>query len=459
MTLSPISCVASRCVALALAAVASLASGPARAQVGLFDPEWRAGGRTLIPATAPDAVATQIARVGERWMLMGRCTTGGIAVGCVVRLLSNGDLDVDYGTAATGHVVRQQTLGLVGGGNASGLIHADGRVSFVVDHPTLGIQVARLGADGRTLVDPPRTFQFAPSIEGTASGVVSVLKAPDDGLYVVGYGLNAQGHARVAVAKLRADLSLDDAFGVEGRRLVDFEPLQLFDDAIRAAVLGPDGRIVVAYRTQAPTNAPLVLLRLDSDGDPDLTFGVLARTSLPGTVAYDIAGLAMDDAGRIVYAGSGNGNFFVGRLLGDGSEDPGFGAGLGRRIIDFASATGIPNGVDFAYRVLVQPDAKLVICGSAQRVVFPERSYLALARLTPDGALDPSFAGDGLTWGTFASEVFTNNDDAVRAMLLDDAGNLMVAGVAIDTSNRYQFGVARIRSGLMLDSMFRGGFE
>jgi uncharacterized delta-60 repeat protein len=392
-------------------------------------------------------------------MLLGRCVSGTMPINCAVRLHANGDLDTAYGIPANGHVVRQQALGLMGSGNGTGLIHPDGRVSFVVNHPTLGVQIARIGADGRTVTDPPLAFHFEPAVNSPFSTVVAVLAAPGGGVFVVGAGNNLMGRARPAVAKLRADLSFDPDYGVQGRRLFDLESLDPSDDTVRAAALDAEGRLVIAYRRDASTTTPNVLARLRADGDPDFTFGVLARAALTDSANFSFAALAIDGLGRIVYAGSGQSDFIVGRVLADGNEDPGFGTALGRRNVAFDIATGIFGSIDFAYGILIQPDGMLLISGAAQRVVFPERYYLAIARLTTSGQLDSSFAGDGLTLGTFGADVYTNNSDSVNAMTLDAAGNLMIAGTGIDTSDRFQFGIGRIHTGLATEFLFRSSFE
>ena len=96
--------------------------------------------------------------------------------------------------------------------------------------------------------------------------------------------------------------------------------------------------------------------------------------------------------GKIVVAGEmgiggPNPRFAIVRYEADGSLDPSFGGGDGNVSIDFTPRD------DFPYAVRLQADGKIVVAGAAG--YNRPNSKFALARLTPDGSLDPTFGGDG----------------------------------------------------------------
>ena len=120
-------------------------------------------------------------------------------------------------------------------------------------------------------------------------------------------------------------------------------------------------------------------------GDLDATFGQNGSVTID-LPAGSISGraLALQADGRIVVAGgthwSGSG-FVVVRLNGDGSPDTTFGDG-GYVSTDFGLFS-------FATDVAIQPDGRIVVVGDGGNGDF------AIARFLGNGALDPSFSGDG----------------------------------------------------------------
>lgn len=151
-------------------------------------------------------------------------------------------------------------------------------------------------------------------------------------------------------------------------------------------------------------------------GDPDLAFGDrgASRHDLPGRLE-SVDGIVEQPDGKLLVSGgidylAPEGSFLVIRYLPDGALDPGFGS-IGWVRTDF------PGGSDFAYKVLVQPDGKIVAAG----VVAP--GDMALTRYQTDGALDSTFGVGGRAVHDFDGE-FNN----VRAMALQPDDKIVAAG-------------------------------
>ena len=131
-----------------------------------------------------------------------------------------------------------------------------------------------------------------------------------------------------------------------------------------------------------------------SPGDLDPTFGGgdgIVRTDL-SPAEDDGFAVTIQPDGKIVVAGEmgiggPNPRFAIVRYGIDGSLDPSFGGGDGNVSIDFTPRD------DFAYAVRIQADGKIVVAGAA--AYSGPNSRFALARVTPDGSLDPTFGGDG----------------------------------------------------------------
>ena len=110
----------------------------------------------------------------------------------------------------------------------------------------------------------------------------------------------------------------------------------------------------------------------------------------------------------------------------------------------FGSGGKVVNG-DFGWgeAVLVQPNGKIVVGGASDGGDF------ALARYTPDGALDPVFDGDGTVTTDFGL------GDSVSAIAFRP-GYLVAAGISSQLPPSGHFAVARYRLDGSLDPMFDG---
>ncbi len=154
-------------------------------------------------------------------------------------------------------------------------------------------------------------------------------------------------------------------------------------DSANAVAIQPDSRIVVAGSTNTGSNAFVSRLNTDLNFDPTFHGGTVP---LDNGQLETAASVAVQPDGRIVVAGrttanvNAVGDIMVNRLTTGGDPDQSFN-GSGKKIVD--SATD-----EFASKVLVQPDGKLVIVGSAG-------SDVAFYRLTSAGAFDATFDGDG----------------------------------------------------------------
>jgi uncharacterized delta-60 repeat protein len=294
---------------------------------------------------------------------------------------------------------------------------------------------------------------------GFGSGAAVLLGHP--GRQFAGSALALQGDGRVTVAgrdgrgflvvRRRASGGPDRTFGGDGKLTVGF------DGATRAAahdvVLFRDGRILVAGTITLGGVQRFAVARLQPGGHLDPNFGT-DGVAVVGPPGAQLETMALQPEGELVLAGSvpaaARRAVLVMRLLADGTPDPGFGVG------GAVDSTGV-RLAGRARDVLVLPDGRIALAAAVERGRAARATFLA-ARLTPAGAFDPTFGGDGVARVLTTTRRIRGGGAA--ALALDRRGRLLLAGTARGAGGRDDATVVRITpSGLPDASFGRAGVQ
>jgi uncharacterized delta-60 repeat protein len=231
---------------------------------------------------------------------------------------------------------------------------------------------------------------------------VKVLPQPDGRIVVAGYEQHMflsrvfqRPHA--VLVRYEANGQLDTTFGTGGRVVTELAGFEA--NRAASAVLQPDGKIVVvgtAIRTEGDGSIvsgdlpQVMLLRYNSDGTPDQTFGGdgVAVTAARGSARE----VALGPDGTLIVAGEratrNERTFAVMRFKANGSADRSFGGG-GTAVVRLKQLTGQVTESGSAGHLAVQPDGGVVAVGQASNV------EAALVRLRPNGRPDADFGDRG----------------------------------------------------------------
>ncbi|MFM7012083.1 MAG: hypothetical protein ACKO0Z_22590 [Betaproteobacteria bacterium] len=320
----------------------------------------------------------------------------------LARLMPNGKLDSTFGKGdADGTPDGVVSISLSDGDDVANAlaVQKDGKIvvagTTVATDKTTNIAVARLKADG-TL---DTTFGKGDS-DGTPDGVVSV--------------------------------SLSEG-----------------SDTANALALQTDGKIVVAGTATAKDKSTnIAVARLKADGTLDPTFGVGTSDGTPdGVVAVSLS--QGNDAAKAVaihrsqiyvageyVAADGSTNVAVARLKSDGSLDPAFGRDASDNTPDGVSGVSFGNGNDHVHALAIQSDgALLVLAGTTSAA--DKSANIAVARMKSDGTLDKRF-GAGESDGTPEGVVGLSlgaGDDVAKAVVLQSDGKIVVVGDRVNGSS------------------------
>jgi uncharacterized delta-60 repeat protein len=265
----------------------------------------------------------------------------------------------------------------------------------------------------------------------------------NDGKIVVAGSSNNGSNDDFALARYNSDGSLDTGFGTGGKVTT---PIGSGRDYGVAAAIQTDGKIVVAGASNNGNDEDFALVRYNSEGSLDTTFGTGGIVTTPISSYIDSAyAVAIHDsiivtAGYCWNSSTNNYDFCLARYNSDGSLDTTF--GTGGKVI-----TSVGSGDEAAYGVAIQDDGKIVAIGAS----WSSTVDFSLARFNSDGSLDTTFGTDGKVLTTIGSGV-----DYGSAVVIQEGGKIVVAGYSNNGSND-DFALVRYNSDGNLDPTFGTG--
>jgi uncharacterized delta-60 repeat protein len=218
------------------------------------------------------------------------------------------------------------------------------------------------------------------------------------------------GSSQVFVARFNADGTVDSAFGASG--IVTLRPTNNFEP--RSLLVNSAGKLLLAgfdSTAASPRNTDIVV-RLNTDGSLDSTFGTGGMVSFNGNAQYAV--LQPDD--RILFVG-----FDIRRLNADGTADASFAPRCNPRPPSGTGTLCSSFGTPFA---AIQPDGRIVLAGSAQVPGTGDASQFAVFRLNSDGSDDTGFGNGGAAFARFSGV------DQPYGVALQGDGRIVVAGEA-----------------------------
>ena len=278
----------------------------------------------------------------------------------LARYNTNGTLDETFG-------IDGLALSNVKGRAFAVAIQSDDRIVVAGDLPFVeDIVVARYDADG-TLDESFADFGIrSTDLTGGGADLASNLVIEPNGAILVSGPHTKAGETtrdrHTGLARYTASGAPDVTFGDNGELIID--NAQVGEGLVRQG----DGKLVLAgsidVAVPPATLLQFAVMRLNSNGTPDESFGSNGRANTPfNNVAEEAKAVTLQTDGKIVVAGrtsiATNSNFAVARYDVEGELDPTFGAG-GRLSFDFFGFT------DIAESIAIQADQKIVVGGMAR---------------------------------------------------------------------------------------------
>ncbi len=259
-----------------------------------------------------------------------------------------------------------------------------------------------------------------------------------------------------ALMQFNADGSTNLNFGVNG--LVVLNNLPSYE-LIEGMSVQPDGKILLVGRQyNVFDQSKGLLMRLNSNGQPDNTFGTNSKAVISPTVGSGYCALldvTVQPDGKILCSGftidqvagpTAYINYFlITRHLSNGTPDTSFGSN-GILISD------IYVGAEWACASVLQADGKIVTVGNTGENFPSMQAYFAVARYLPNGGLDTSFNSTGIIVENVSG---TEGQASVDINICPDGG-ILASGVVWDhdTTFKYNSAYVKYKSGVVITATY-----
>ncbi|WP_347069851.1 T9SS type A sorting domain-containing protein [Flavobacterium sp. WV_118_3] len=283
------------------------------------------------------------------------------------------------------------------------------------------------------------------SINSGADKAHGVALQQDGKIVVAGYTYSSVFGEDFACVRYNADGSLDTTFGTNGK--VSFDLQGGSDDRAYSMDLQMDGKIVIAGYSDNGSDRAGAVIRLNTNGTLDTTFGTGGKAFTNFTI-YNTAARA--DEFRVVKVHHVTGSIVVGgtsvlntnesrgifaRYTASGILDTTF--GNNGRLIDLPFPESNSNGFTFCIEDLaLKSNGKITAVGWSDVPGNGSMQYSRqyVCRLNSNGTLDTTFSSDG-----FASNSFTTSDNKTNAMLLKPDDSFLFSGSSRWSSTDYKY--------------------
>ncbi len=282
-----------------------------------------------------------------------------------VRYNSNGSLDTSFGASGLAALSPANLSTDISFYVEDVTIQPDGKIALAGSYGIgnhIEIEVVRLNSDGTR--DAIESMDWGAFGSQYNYGKAVVLQ-PDNKIVVSGDMISCcDTYQYISLARLDPDFRLDRSTFGSGKGVATAR-LNRFQHGNGALALQPDGKIVLAGYVLGPdwkTPQNMAMARFNTDGSLDTAFGGTGIVVTDFGAEESAAGLVVQASGKIIVAGTtssaGAKDFLLVRYNSDGSLDTSFGAN-GKVITDLGNANDVVSGI------VQQPDGRVIVSGTS----------------------------------------------------------------------------------------------
>jgi uncharacterized delta-60 repeat protein len=310
-----------------------------------------------------------------------------------------------------------------------------------------------LGVTGMLFSQTPGTLDTSFSLDGyhveainNMDGLQDIFVQDDQKIIGVGMSWDSQFIARAYAMRFLPNGDFDPDFGTDGIFIFELD----FEAIIYKCIVDSEGRIVLAGATTDYNGYRLLILRLNSDGTLDDSFGdggvVAQQVSTAPQFAEDFAfGLNIDSNDNILISGTSDSEDYIKmpivvRFNSDGDLDTNFG-------VNGVATIPVGEGSSSFNDIEIQEDGKIIAAGYFGNTIL--WNVLLLTRFNEDGSLDTTFGEDGIVKYSYSDVT-----DEIENIVLKPDGNILVVGFAGSVTYNYNTLLGQFNADGSVDTAF-----
>ena len=346
-----------------------------------------AGKVTTAIGGAADEISSVILQSDGKIIAAGYSHNGSNGDYALVRYNTDGSLDTTFDTDG------KVTTAFDNGNDFARavVLQTDGKIVAVGDSANnagnRNFSIVRYSADGSLDTSFDTDGKVTTAIGLGADVANSAILQSDGKIIAAGYYDNGINGNDFVLVRYNTNGSLDTSFDTDGKVSTTFGT---GSDIAASVILQSDGKIIAAGYSNNGSNIDFALVRYNSDGSLDTSFDTDGKlTTAVGSGNEGIYSVILQSDGKIIAAGyshnGSNNDFALVRYNSDGSLDTSFGT-AGK------VTTAVGAGAEEINSAILQSDGKIIAAGFSHN---GSNNDFALVRYNSDGSLDTSFGTAG----------------------------------------------------------------
>jgi uncharacterized delta-60 repeat protein len=414
----------------------SVAGTPAAAgpSTGFLDTTFGSGGKVITPiGTSIDQSRAVAVQSDGKIVLAGQASNGSNYDFAIARNNTDGSPDTTFGTGG------KVTIGFYAGasdGAYAVAVQSDGKIiaaGYATNTSNMSdFAMVRYNANGTLDTTFGTGGKVITAFGSTDEYINSIAVQADGKIVVTGYYGNGSWW-NIATARYTTTGVLDTTFGSGGKVYTTIASQNEFGYAV---AVQSDGKILVTGYAYVGTTNDIAMIRYNTNGTLDTTFGSNGKVTTAVGTSDDIGYAVKTQAdGKILVGGSsiagGWQRYTVVRYNTNGTLDTTYGTG-GKVVLTIGS------GHDVLRTLAVQPDGKAVVAGWATGAT--NSNDIAVARLNTNGTLDTSFGNAGKV----LVDIGTGSNDFGYGAVVQPDGKIVVGG-STNAPGNWDFAAIRLK--------------
>ena len=352
-----------------------------------------------------------------------------------------GDLDLSFGTNGINYVGVPTYENYI----RDLAIQDDDKIVVVGFINSNHFLIGRFNANGSTdnsFGDNGEIFFEFPNNNFAHSKTVGI---QSDGKIIVGGPSGATPTEKFTLVRFDSNGVLDQTFGQDGIVLTNTNNMSYF---ARDLVIQPDDKIIMTGSSMHSNYSHATIVKYMVDGELDPTFadqGILDLDLGSESECHSVKLQSDTKIVAIVYTSIADDEIGVIRVNTDGSMDSDFGTDG----IVMTNLSLDPDDYVVANSLAIQSDGKIVIGGYIGNSDPQVNDDFFLVRYAANGILDSTFGNNGIVF----TDVNTDSKDRLQDILIQSDGKILVTGRS-QSGSEYDFAMVRYNADGSLDPSF-----